>query len=102
MIFSHAYIFYYVEFIMNLIFNVLAVVPLYLYTFKISFGDRRLWKLFLLVKIFFELTGHLYEVNSWKAMLSESWQIGTLAILSFIILRFPAYLACYRYAFEKE
>ena len=102
MVLNNFYVLMYTEHVMNLIFSALAIIPMYLYIFKIPFLSKRVWQIFLIARIFFATTGYMYQYNSWKALAFDDFKLAALNVISFLILLIPSYLACFRYAFDKE
>ena len=87
--------------LLQIIFNVLSLVPLFLYIFHIRFLDKKFWQYFLIFNFLFDVTGHSYEIQELIGMFHSSPRIALTVFLSSTIPYFPKYVVCYRYAFSS-
>lgn len=86
----------------SILMNALALVPLLFFTFHIYFLPARFWQWFLFLRLFFELTGHAYEINFIKSMMHANNIYSIPSFLFAILLILPSYIACFKYAFTTQ
>ncbi len=83
----------------QIIFNILSLIPLFLYIFNIQLFNKMFWKYFLIFNFAFDLTGHSYHVNELVGISYANPRTAILLFLSAVIPYIPKYIACFRYAF---
>src|SRR3989338_10676301 len=82
--------------------NALALIPLFLYTFRGSFLWPRLWQWFFILRIAFDLAGHAYEVKLIESLFVSHAGYAVSSLLLLFLLTVPSYLAGFRYAFRQK
>ncbi len=100
--FSKAHYFFYFVNFTQLLMSLLHCLLLGMYVYRWRVFPTKFWKYFLLLKIFFDMTGHGYEWNSFIAMMYSSPKIAFIGLFGVLSLYVPAYVAGYRYVFEKK
>ena len=84
------------------IMNTLSLVPLCLFVWHIYFLPARFWQFFLFLRLFFELTGHAYEINFIKSMMYVNNMYVIPSFLFALLLIIPSYIASFKYAFIEQ
>ena len=82
--------------------NTLGLLPLYLYVYQINFLNKSFWRWFLVLRLAFDVTGHNYEMNFIKALSHDNALLSMKAILTYVMLNLPSYMALYVYAFSND
>ncbi len=86
--------------ILSMVINCLVPIVVFYYAFNMS-SDKKFWKIFLFVRIFFDLTGHFYSLQLIKSAYFQSptYALACIGILLIPIL--PSYIAHYSYIFKE-
>ena len=82
--------------------NLIALVPLILYTLRINFLPPRLWQWLFTLRLAFDLFGHSYELKQIRSFFAADVIQGILVLIPLILTFFPSYIALYKYAFRRE
>jgi hypothetical protein len=82
--------------------NLLSVIPLYLYIYRIDFLDKHFWRWFFVIRLAFDITGHNYEMNLLKSIGHDNAWVSLKVIINYTALALPTYLALYDYAFRNS
>jgi hypothetical protein len=86
--------------ILSLFLDLLAPLIVFLYALNIK-SSVRFWQVLFFVRIFFDLTGHHYDLQLIRSGFYQNTTYG-LVCLGIVFLPFlPSYLAHYLYAFKK-
>lgn len=96
---------FYFQYLCNLaqtIFSALHIIPLVCYVYKRKVLSTTFWQAMFLIKIFFDLTGHAYEMSYLTSLYHQSLLICIIISISSIATYIPLYVACFRYAFKRE
>lgn len=82
--------------------NFCSLFLIFLFAFRIYWLPARFWQWFLLLRAFFDLTGHAYEMNFIKSMLYSKTIYTVPTLLLALIFIIPSYIACFKYAFTTQ
>lgn len=94
---------YFIPYILALgqvFFNLVSLVPLFLFVFRIRFLSDRFWQRVLVLRIIFDLTGHAGEVNQLISIshADSEWFFSKIVLTGIMLI--PSYGACFQYAFR--
>jgi len=84
------------------VFNILCLIPLFLYVYRKRFLCPRVWQWVFVLRVIFDITGHTYQRVMLKSLFFSSPKFAAWAVVIFLLVLFPSYLACYQYAFQNE
>ncbi len=100
--FDSGYQFPYFIMIFQLAFNIISLVPLFLYVFEIPYENFRIWQWLFVLRTALDVTGHGGDIKQLKAIyyMSQPFFWMTIVFLSCLIL--PSYVACFQYAFQWQ
>ena len=93
------FIFFYMVNAAIIILNLLSLIPIYLYMFRIKFLSRSFWQGFLLIRLFLEIPGRTFEISVIKSLYIQDVNFAYLTALVFFLLHCPSYVAIYRHIF---
>src|SRR3989338_8307569 len=97
--FNPAYKINYYSCVLSAIFDVLALIPIYLFIYNKQFLTSRIWQRCFTLRIIFDLTGHLYEYYTLRSLFFyDDIILGVSASLLTFILVLPSYVIGYQYA----
>jgi len=102
MAFKHSYILFYYFYVINVIIDLLSLIPFFLFVFHIRLFQPIVWQILFLAQIFFFFIGHSYEGQMIRAYLRTDMLTITFASIIFTLFILPAYIACFKYAFEQK
>jgi len=87
---------------LSLIFNSLAILPLFLFIERKTLLTARIWKYFFIFRVILDALGKSYENQVLRSLFQDSVLIGGMAVCIMILLVLPSYLANYLYAFKRN
>jgi len=96
---------FFLPYILNLaavIFTILAVIPFYFYAFNQQFLSPSFWRLFLVLRFSFDLTGHSYEFKAIKSLFYHDPSVALHFIFLVLVLYVPSYLAIFLLAKKQN
>ena len=96
---------YFIQYALNVIsaaLNVFAIIPLALYTFRVSFLGEKFWRVFFVLQLGFDMVGHAYEAKFVKSAFYSHFAYALSSLLLLLLLMLPSYLALFRYAFRQK
>jgi len=98
--FHLVYIISYMLALGQVFFNLVSLIPLFLFVFRMPFLSPRFWQWMLVLRITFDLTGHAGEVNHLISIsyANREWFISRIVLTGIMII--PSYGACFQYAFR--
>lgn len=100
--FNENYIFTYFFNIISCGLNVLSLLALFAYIYKRRIFNILFWKIFLVLRIIFEASGHLYETRFLQSLWYTDTLMAVITIFLSLVVVLPSYLACFRYAFKQN
>ena len=100
--FDAAYVMSYTLNFMQVIFSLIHLLPLILYIERIRLFSPELWRILLVFRIIFDLTGHPYEIYQLTAIYQINPHLTFIILIQIIFIYIPSYIACFRYAFVHE
>ena len=92
---------YYVRIFCDIL-NLVCLIPLYLFMFKIKWLNKTLWQWVVALRVGFDLVGHYYEYITVKSLFFSKPLVAAQLILWFVLTVLPSYYACLKYAFRRE
>lgn len=100
MAFHPAYLIPYILALGQVFFNLVSLVPLFLFVFRIPFLSARFWQQMLVLRIIFDLTGHAGEANQLISIshADSEWFFSKILLTGIMLI--PSYGACFQYAFR--
>ena len=98
--FHPAYLISYLLALGQAFFNLVNLIALFLFVFRILFLSQRFWQWMLVLRIIFDLTGHAGEMQHFISIFhaNSEWFISRI-VLGLLVI-FPSYGACFQYAFR--
>ena len=100
--FDNVFLTSYIFWGLQIFFNLLHLVPLFLFAFRKSFLSAPLWQTLLLFRVFFDITGHSYELNQILSLYYANPKTAIYVTLLICAMHIPSYTACYLYAFHRD
>jgi len=100
--FKHSYLLYYYLNVINVIIDILSLVPFFLFVFHIRLFRPIVWQILFQARILFFLAGHRYEWQTIRSFAYTDLLSTILAIILFVLFVFPSYIACFKYAFDQK
>lgn len=98
--FNKLYFIYFILNVFSLLINLFIPLVVFYYGFNLKY-DLKFWKILFFLRIFSDLTGHYYDLQTIKASFSQSLNWGFITIC-FLTLPFAfSYIAHYQYVFGK-
>jgi len=88
--------------IASAVLNFLSLIVLLLYIFPRPFLSARIWQIFFLLRMVFDICGHTYENKFFKSLFYTDLTLGAASIALLIMIIFPSYFATFRYAFRQD
>lgn len=87
---------------LSIIFNVLCIVPIYLFICRKNFLSLRFWRYIFILKVVFDIAGRPYETLFFKSLFHQSAREALNIIGILILIHLPAYIAICLYSFKKN
>ena len=100
--FDPTFMLHFSAYILYVLLNIIHCIPLFLFIYRIRFGNPEVWKLLFVLRCFFEVIGHSYDMNALVALYHAKPKLLLPASVIMIIPHIPSYLACYWYAFRNS
>ena len=84
----------------QIFFNLMNLIALFLFVFRILFLSPRFWQWMLILRIIFDLNGHAGEMQHLISIshANNEWFISRIVLGVLVII--PSYGACFQYAFR--
>ena len=98
--FDDLFYLYYLINAAQIILNVAACIPLFLWIHRIKFLHPRFWGIFFILKISFDLIGQSYDRIELLSFLREGPLIPVLIILQYLLIYVPLYVILFEYGFK--
>lgn len=98
-------VYYLIPFFLNalmILVNICSIVPVYCYIFKRKLFSEEFWKMFFVLRIASELTGHHYEAKVVQAFWFDSRWISVTIVAMGLCWMIPSYMVLYFYAFKHS
>ena len=92
---------FYILAILQTFFNLLGLVQLFLYVFRICFFTPRFWQWMIVFRIIFDVTGHNAELKTLLSIYYNSQGMFLSTLVMVVLFGIPSYAACFQYAFRK-
>lgn len=102
MMFNQTYGILYHLNLLNLIVELLCLIPLFLFTFHIRWLPAIVWQILFEARIVFFLASHSYEWKTLSALAHADGITTIAATLIFTIFVLPSYIAVFHYAFKRD
>ncbi len=84
------------------LFNIFSLVPLFLFAFGKRFLRAWVWKIFFVLKIIFDTTGHRFEFLFLQSNFHQDFYAGLSGVILLTIYLLPSYIALFMYAFMQK
>jgi len=97
--FNDRYSTLYILAIISSVVNILNLVPLFLYVFRISWQPALIWRVLFILRVASDLAGHSYEFKTIQSMLLTDFLLGLVALFPLGSFLIPSYIAGFKYAF---
>src|SRR3989338_5929321 len=77
--------------------NLLSLIPLFLYAFRVKILGKKLWQILLVARVVLDLVGHCYEKKFMQSIFVDTpWTAGLIVVLLLLFIG-PSYLANFEY-----
>ncbi len=86
--------------VLQVIFNLITVIPLFLFVFQIRLLNAHLWQWIFVLRVIFDLTGHALEIKFFRSVFHADLQTFLSYLFIFLVLIVPSYIGCFWYAFR--
>ena len=100
--FDRSILYKYIYNIIQIILNMIAVIPIFLTVYKKYFLPDFVWQVHFILRVVFEIIGHPYEMGQWIALTYLSPLAAVLTLLSFLFFFGPSYVIGYEYSFKRK
>ncbi len=84
----------------KVIFNIISLIPFFLFVFQIRWLKSHLWQWVFALRIIFDLTGHGAEIKVFQSIAYINLQTLLSYLFIFLVLIVPSYIGCFWYAFQ--
>ncbi len=98
--FKKTYLIYFIFNMISILINLLIPLVVFYYAFDIK-SNMKFWKAYFFLRIFFDLTGHYYDLQTIKASFAQNSTYGFVTIWIFTIPLIFSYIAHYLYVFQR-
>ena len=88
--------------LLQIIINLLHALPVLFYIHRLKIGPPQFWKILLILRVLFDITGHSYETTYLISLYYFDLKICFLVFLLSIATYIPSYIVCWRYAFARD
>ena len=99
--FHFRYMFVYGAALVQVILNVVHLVPLILFITCQEFLNKKFWQTLFILRIFFDIFGHSFEIQELISYYHLKPLICLLIFIKEAAPYIPSYIACYLYAFGR-
>jgi len=86
----------------SIIFNAISLLPFYLYLRNGEFLSKPFWRGIFIARLFFDITGRLFEFKFYKSLFYQDTLLGLSAAFLALSFHIPSYIAFYLYAFRRS
>ena len=86
--------------IIQLILDVVHLIPLVAFIYRVPLFFPRFWQYLLILRIILDLSGNSYDWNQLISFYKMDFKTGIYATLAWLIPFFPSYIASFFYAFR--
>ncbi|MCX5681298.1 MAG: hypothetical protein NT079_03355, partial [Candidatus Omnitrophica bacterium] len=100
--FKQSYFILYSFYAARMIIEILALIPLFLFVFRIRLFPAFVWQILFGARIFTLFSGHFYEWSAMRALMHANPIAAICAMASAVLFAIPSYTACYIYAFKRK
>ena len=82
--------------------NFIFLIAVFLFVNRQKLGEKLVWEAFFFFKLTIDVLGSSYDFNPILGYFHMDARIGCLALLAYLALYLPGYVALGLYAFDKE
>ena len=100
--FNPVFYLHYSAYVIHVFLSAAHCLPLFLFIYRVRWGNTEMWKLLFVLRCVFEVIGHSYDMNVLAALYYSNNKFIWLAVSFMIVPYIPSYIACFWFAFRSN
>ena len=100
--FDPLYTYLYYLNLIQIIFNIFHIIPLFNYIYRIPLFTQKFWQRAFILKIISDIFGCSYEIMNLKAAIHSGLFFFSCVAIASAAIYLPFYFMCYGYAFKDQ